>query len=237
LTITLQEIPAPPVTTPLQGETASGFSFGWVQWFQQLTTSIQSALANIAAQAIVGVTQADLPVTLTEDDAGAIFFVTDFGHLLEWNGAEFVWGPGDTGSGYIAGFESAPTAAGWHLCDGSAVERLNQDGTVSSVVLPNYTTAAYLKLGNALSIGPNIPSGLTQAASAGTPAGTNAAATSGVESADRDVQSGAGATVAASNHTHNVPGQAFTGSPLGPHQHGPGTMDLENTVLLAYFRQ
>jgi hypothetical protein len=118
-------------------------------------------------------------------------------------------------------------------------------------VLPNYTTAAYLKLGTVLAMGPNAASGLTDLVSGGTPSGTNSVptftgtpATTSVESADTANVAVTGATsVAAANHTHTVTpagtvtAPAFTGAALPPHAHGPGTLDLENTQLLAFYRQ
>jgi hypothetical protein len=241
VTVPLQNITAPPLTTQFpaaSGLNQSQVTFPWQQWFQSLVTSIQAALANIASNAITPSTQAGLAgLDLNSQDSGFLVEVTDYNHVLEWNGTGFEWGPGENGSGYISAFLSAPTSIGWHICDGSVVSQLNSDGSLKPVTLPNYTTASYLKLAVTVNAGPNLPNGQSQTLSAGTPSGTNAGNTSGVESADHDVQSGAGATVAASNHTHNVAGQVFTGISLPPHSHGPGTLDLQNTQLLAYFRQ
>lgn len=233
----LQNITAPPIPSPFSaGDNVTGVSLAWKQWFQSLVTSIQAALANISSQAISPVTSTTLP-TLNMSDAGFLVVVTDFNHVLQWTGTAWTWGPGDIGSGYIDAFLSAPTAAGWHLCDGSTVNRLNADGSVSTVTLPNYTTASYLKFGTTPAPGPNAASGQTASVSAGTPSGTNTSTTSASESADQTVQSGSGATVPAAPHTHTVPGQTFTGAAMNPHSHGPGTIDLQNTQLLAYFRQ
>jgi hypothetical protein len=195
-------------------------------------------------------TQATLPTDLGASDKGFLAHVTDYGHLLQWSGTAWGWAPGDAGSGLIHGFLSAPTGSGWHLCDGSTVKMLNADGTLSQVTLPNLANAAYLKLATATAVGPNAASGQTAAVSAGTPSGTNsapaftgAADTTSTESADATVQSGSGATVAAAGHTHTVTpsgtvaAPTFTGDALAAHAHGPGTLDLNNTQLLAYFRQ
>ena len=208
---------------------------------------VNNLWAYLAGTALA--TQATLP-TLGATDAGALYSVTDYGHLLRWSGSAWGWGPGEAGGGFVSSFLVAPSASGWHLCDGSSVNRLNSDGTVSAVTLPNYTTAAYLKLGITASVGPNAASGNTDSVSAGTPAGSNTAPsftgasdTTGFESATVAVQSGAGTTVAAQNHTHDVTptgtvsAPVFTGTALAGHQHGPGTLELDNTVLLAYYRQ
>jgi hypothetical protein len=217
---------------------------------------------------------ASLPTDLGSGDAGFLANVSDYGHLLEWSGAAWRWGPGESGSDFISGFLTRPTGNGWHLCDGSTVERLNSDGSLTAIMLPNYALSTYLKLGTIASAGPNVASGTTAAVTAGTPAGTvsrptfigNLDTTSSVsastpvgindvESADMTVQSGSGATVAAQNHTHAFSGTplavhahavtpdgvvsqpSFTGTALPMHSHGPGSLDLENTVLKAYYRQ
>jgi len=46
--------------------------------------------------------------------------------------------------------------------------------------------------------------------------------------------------LAASNHTHDVAVDAnptFSGAAMAGHSHGPGTLDLANTQLKAYYRQ
>lgn len=243
----------PPITNQFAGPDGgiSGVSLAWIKWFQSVTTGIIAQAQAIVASAITDHAQNNLPSNLGPNDKGFLINVSDYAHILRWNGSGWAWGPGDPGSGYIAPFLSAPTQVGWKLCDGSTVQRLNSDGTLSSVVLPNFTTATYLKLGTILSMGPNAASGLAAAISAGTPAGANSVptfagtpGTTGNESADTANVAVTGATtVAAAPHTHAftpagaVTAPVFTGNALAAHAHGPGTLDLLNTQLLAYFRQ
>lgn len=77
---------------------------------------------------------------LTANDAGLLVDVTDYGHTLLWSGSAFGWGPSDEGSGRYGFFETAPTSAGWQICDGSTVDRLNADGTTTPVTVPDVTT-------------------------------------------------------------------------------------------------
>lgn len=252
----------------------------WVKWLQNATQAINSPIGLVHQH-----TQADLPTDLQKGNTGYLAYVSDYGHLLTWTGTAWAWAPGELGSDYVEAFLSGPTGAGWHLCDGSVVQRLNADGTLTAVTLPDLSTAAYLKLGTAAAAGPNAPAGqsggtsggtpagvvsqptftgnldTTSAESAGTPAGsvTQPAAT-GTESGDVTVQSGGGTTVAAQNHTHGLSNPTFTGAALAAHQHtltpdgtvsqptfagavlaahthAPGSIDLENTQLLAYYRQ
>jgi hypothetical protein len=80
-------------------------------------------------------------------DAGLLLFVTDYNHLLQWNGTGWQWGPGENGSGYIVAFVNPPNqAVGWVLCDGSTgVASLLGDGTLDfSTTLPN-TPGSYFR--------------------------------------------------------------------------------------------
>jgi hypothetical protein len=242
--------PPPPINDPFIGKDGQPTP-SWVSWFQTVSTNLIAQARDIIASAIQPFTQSALPTNLTANEKGFLVEVSDFGHTLRWNGSGWGWGPGDSGSGYISGFLETPTASGWALCDGSTVKRLNSDGTLTSVTLPDYTTASYLKLGITANVGPNAPSGSTAAITAGTPAGTNSAptftgtpGTTSVESADTANVAVTGATsVAAANHTHTltpagiVSAPAFTGNPMATHSHGAGTLDLQNTQLQAYYRQ
>lgn len=246
----MAQTPTPPPAVPIRSifaavptetpTSASGVSWTWLKFFQGFEQAVLSQIAAIVGLTITTVTQATLPPSLPASSAGMIYFVSDFNHLLQWDGTKWIWAPGENGSGYISSFLISPTGAGWHLCDGSIVHRLNSDGSVSNVTLPNYAIAAYLKLGTSAAAGPNAPSGATQSISGGTPAGTisGSSDTTSAESASQAVQSGAGVTVAAHPHTHTVtPTATFAGAALASHSHGPGTIDLENTRLLAYYRQ
>ena len=99
---------------------------------------------------------ADIPSSLSATvDVGFLYYVTDFHHLIEWNGAAWQFGPGDTGNGYFADFAVAPTpAAGWKLCNGTATTYLVMGVTVTTAALtpPDLNgTPAYRKSGAAYS--------------------------------------------------------------------------------------
>lgn len=200
---------------------------------------------------IMPATQATLPADLGAGDLGTLVLVTDYAHTLRWSGVAFQWSGSDI-SGYIAMWPSAPSpTTGWQLCDGSTVNRLNADGTLTSVTVPNYATAAYVKLATAASVGPNAAGGTTTSVSAGTPSGTNSAPvfSGGTDTTSADsgpgtvVAAGVGTTVATHTHTHTViptgtvTAPTFTGNALAGHDHGPGTLDLRNTQLLGYYRR
>lgn len=101
------------------------------------TQSTQSQLSALAA-------------TLGTSNAGLLVQVTDYNHVLEWNGTAYQWGPGENGSAFFQGFAVAPTGNGWHVCDGSFVNYLKSNGTLGGATLPNTAaSAAYMKFGSA----------------------------------------------------------------------------------------
>jgi RimJ/RimL family protein N-acetyltransferase len=71
---------------------------------------------------ICRVTQANLPADFgTSGDVDVLAYVTDFAHLLRWNGSTWEWAPGEDGSDYVVAFVTGPDEpTGWHACDGSA---------------------------------------------------------------------------------------------------------------------
>jgi hypothetical protein len=78
-----------------------------------------------------------LPTDLGLADAGLEVFVSDYNHVLRWNGTGWEFLPGDH-SGYTQNFLIDP-GIGWLPCDGSTgVATLLSDGTLDfSVDLPN----------------------------------------------------------------------------------------------------
>lgn len=220
----------------------SGISRPWFLWIKSVFDTLIAQTNAISGSTIINSTQANLTVlagTLTPANTGQLVYVTDYNHMLRWDGTSFQWGPGENGSGYISAFMNDPSpTTGWQLCDGSATTKLNSDGTVSAEVVPNYGTAAYLKLGSAAPvIGPSVPSGVTGATSAGTPSGTNSAPVTGNNSANTTVMAGVGAVVAADPHTHTTTAPVFTGNALATHTHTPGSLELERTQLKAWYRR
>ena len=187
--------------------------------------------------------QVDLPADLGLHDAGFLANVWDYSHLLQWTGAGWTWGPGEGGSGYIVGFVDAPAIPGWHLCDGATVSKLGPTGTLVNVLLPDYTTAAYIKFGITCVPGPTAPSGLSAAVSAGTPAGTvtqTSPITTGLPSLTGTALAGAGSNTATDLHVHDVAvdvNPIFAGAALAVHDHGPGTLELRRSQLWAFYRQ
>ena len=209
------------------------------------------------------VTQPNLPTDLATGDTGFIAAVlTDFNHRLRWTGAAWDFAPGDVGGRFITGFVGAPPGGGWQLCDGTATSFLNANGTTTAFTTPNLTghyckfAAAYVATA-AVSGDTGITVATNQAASAGTPSGTNSSPTflgdsvnTGPESATQAVFTGAGTTVTGSPHVHSVTptgavsAPTFTGNALGTHNHTqdnhthtPGSQELARTTLIPYMRR
>jgi hypothetical protein len=115
----------------------------------------------------------DLKPVLVAADAGFLFYSTDYNHVYRWDGAAWGLAPGEDTIGEIRFFDGAVNpGTGWKLCDGAGAIRSTPTGGTAGVVVPDYTTSAYVKASNGVSIGPNAAAGLTTNVSAGTPAGT-----------------------------------------------------------------
>lgn len=220
----------------------SGITRPWFLWLQSIFDTLIAQTNAISGSTIVDSTQANLSTlagTLGPDNTGQLVYVTDYNHMLRWNGTGFEWGPGENGSGYISAFLNDPSpTTGWQVCNGAVTTKLNSDGSVSPVTVPNYATASYLKLGSAAPVaGPTAAGGVTVATSAGTPSGTNSNPNTGNNSANVEVQAGVGTFVAADPHTHTTTAPVFTGNALATHTHGPGSFELQRTQLKAWYRR
>ncbi len=181
-------------------------------------------------------TLANIP-TLGTNDAGLLFAVSDYAHLLRWSGTAWGWAPGDPGSGMLAVFEIDP-GTGWHLYDGSTVNYLKADGTTGSVVLPDLAgTAAFLEAGTPNS-GPTAAVAPTFTGGSFTPAGTVGSSFAGDTDNGIDVQAGAGSTVVGAPYTPSgTVTSTFTGTPGTPTGTISATGEPRKIVRRPWFRQ
>lgn len=121
---------APPIRTQFLNADGT-LSQPWVKWLQATQVIVNSSLGNVQ-----DVMQADLP-NLPASSAGALYYVTDYDHLMYWTGKGWVWAPGENGSGYVANFpQGVNPGVGWHVCDGSTQNMMNADGTLTQIQLP-----------------------------------------------------------------------------------------------------
>ena len=154
-----------------------------------------------AAGAITVAALADLPTTYGLQDTGVIAYDLEYAHAYQWSGTAWRFLPGDPGAGYIVAGITAPIGGAWALCDGTAVDVCQGDGTVASVTTPNLNTGGF-------SGGPVVIGGGGSGFQAATAPSWEATAKTDNESAHTHaitatvtVQSGTGATPAATGNT------------------------------------
>jgi hypothetical protein len=114
------------------GQPLSGFPNGSI-WIESDRSNIAYQVQNGAWFYTGGVLKAafaSAPAGLTASDAGLLWNVSDYAHLLRWTatGWEFV----DAAGNYIQGCAAAPDGNGWQLCDGSATHYLHIAAGVAS---------------------------------------------------------------------------------------------------------
>lgn len=179
---------------------------------------------------------ASLTGSLTTDDAGYLYYATDYARAFRWTGSAWENAPGEDAQGEIRFFAIAPST-GWQLCDGTTTTRSTSAGSTAAVTVPNYSTSAYLKAATSLTAGPTAASGTTADESAHTHSVDPPNTTSGNDSGSGTVvQSGTGTTVATHTHTHDTNIGSFASAAGSAHNHAPGTLELRRTELLAYYR-
>jgi hypothetical protein len=200
----------------------------WVLVFGSAYQRTQSQLAALAA-------------VLGAGDAGLLVEVTDYAHILRWDGAAWEWGPGETGGGFVAAFAIDPTGAGWQLCDGTTVAYLESDGTTTNYTTPDLIGAgaeAYLKLGDTVS-GPNAATAPTFTGGSVDAAATGITATTSATGTTTTIQNGAGVnvTLPSQAHVHAV----NVTDPTHTHTIGAGSVaddgEPRNMVLRPWFRR
>lgn len=151
------------------------------QYFQLENGLLQTLVA--ATNRAIGVNLFTLAAqpSLGSGDVGYVGFVTDYAHMVYWDGAKWEWLDGDQ-PGRFGDFLQAPSV-GWALCDGSATTLLAVGGatlTTVSVTTPNRAgTPNFLQSGAAYTgtINAAVAPGATMTGSTAT--GTTASGTTG----------------------------------------------------------
>lgn len=87
------------------------------------------------------------PADLGTVDAGFIFVATDYLHKHRWTGSAWEFAPGDPGSKFIVEGIATPLGGLWQLCDGSAVNVDQANGTLTSVTTPDTTGDIFIQGG------------------------------------------------------------------------------------------
>lgn len=204
------------------------------EWYLQLS---DIAIA-VNKSTLLRAAQSDLAsLRLGPNDYNVLVEVTDFRHILRWDGARFRWGPGEDGRHDIVGMPIDPDdLTGWQLCDGTTVTYLNGDGTTGSFATPDLIgggAAAYLKLGDTVS-GPNAATAPVFTGTSATPSGTiSGIASSG--SGSVNVLASSITQVSPAAHTHPAP--TFTGNAATPSGTVSATGEPRNYVARPFFRR
>jgi len=142
--------------------------------------------------------------TLATGDAGYRFTATDFARLYRWSGSAWADAPGQPDRGQVAYFtDGLLPGTGWALCDGSSVTRSTPTAGTTSITVPNLTGSNRFIRSVSGTTGGTGGSATTHTHPIDPPA-TNGTATTGSNSASREVQSGTGSTVADNPHSHQV---------------------------------
>lgn len=133
--------------------------------------------------------------TLTTTDEGYLFAVSDYAHILRWNGTAFTFLPGDSAGYVVVGKPdgSAPNGGVWGLCDGSTYNVLKPDGTVEGLLTQDLTGDTFVLGGTSTDASPRVATRATWETTAKT---DDAATGMSIDSHTTvDVQSGTGTTV------------------------------------------
>ena len=280
-------LPTPEFTGPAVDKDGRFLEF-WRRWLLQVQTASITLVGNfLTTFTLTGITNVTFPTsgtlatvqgavqrfalaaqpTLGTADAGTFCFVTDYAHLVYWDGTAFQWGDGDQPY-RLADFTVAP-ATGWAVCDGTATTVLVVGAatlTTAALTTPALTTTpSYKKSAAAYTGALNAASGSTATGTSGTGTtgtgttgtgttgtGTTGSASSAINDTSISFNNGAGvALVAAANgHVHTVPGLSIPGLSVPglsvPGLSVPGltvpalavgTLDMANLAVLPYVRR
>lgn len=222
-------------------------------WFQTQAGNIAAMASSLNTVPGVNLFTVAGQPTLGPGDVGFVGLVTDYNHLVVWDGA--AWQPYDAGSGYFAMLPVAPTTVGWQLCDGTATHYLGYGGTLTAVAFTTpdlMSTPAYLKAAASYSgtVNAKVSPSSTGTGTTGTDVtgtGTTGSSTDTftTQQGAQSLIMGAGANLTAvaahthtgttDGHTHSVPGLSIPG--LSVPALSIGTIEMANLGCLPYFRR
>lgn len=154
---------------------AANYAIGTIYWQSDYTMLYM--VFNVGGihvwQYISGMFRAVLaskPTGLGVNDAGLLFYGTDFGHIWRWSGSAWTFAPGDDGSGYIAMYTAAPNTPGsaaWFLIDGTSPTIQSLTDTTTQAITLAAIAGAFFKAGIAWT-GATVAAGPTLVAQSGT---------------------------------------------------------------------
>jgi hypothetical protein len=185
-------------------------------------------------------TLANKPADLGTHDEGFLFFAenpgtpaSDYRRLFRWTGSAWTYADGQKEAKEIIWYPGS-VPSGYALCDGSSVTVTLANATTASFTTPNlvgrYAKGASSYTGaNVAAVAPGL-TGETADESSHTHSVTINNDFTGVNGSNSTVQSGTGATVAASGHVHATNGQTVTSAAGSAHKHGKGTLAVDATA-------
>ena len=177
-------------------------------------------------------TLANKPTDLGTNDAGFLFYATNYVRTFRWTGSAWEYAQGERLTREIIWYPGTLPASGWAICDGSSVTVTAADATTGSFTTPDLTG--------------QFPKGGTYDGSvvaAATPTITGATASDGAHTHTVSGTAAATANTAGSNiaaggtlldtvgHTHAVTGTAASD---GAHTHDAGTLALSGSAEPAH---
>jgi hypothetical protein len=212
----------------------------WQFWFTDLRRAVFGGV-------LTQTTRANAPTNLTPAELGALFFITDFGHVVRWAGTAYEFADG--GNGFFQDFAVAPSL-GWALCNGGATTYLTVGPTLgeANITLPDlagspayrksgaaYTGSILAASGSTGNAGANI-SGISESTTPETSVGDLGSPATRTVDANLDATT---VEVASNFHRHTVNSHGHGSATLSvdPHQHGIGTIDVARLVVLPFFRR
>lgn len=170
-------------------------------------------------------TLANLTTGLGANDAGFVYYATNFDRVYRWSGSAWADAPGQEPRGQIVYFPASLTdaagnamvpGAGWQLCDGTAGVSISTPiGGTSTITVPNLTgsnrflrsvSGATGGTGGAATTHTHAidPPNTTSTGPSPNATGASSTSSTGNNSAQQEVQAGTGQQVAAQPHTHNM---------------------------------
>jgi hypothetical protein len=185
------------------------------------------------------------PSDLSTNDAGFLFYSTDFLHEYRWTGAAWQWAdPGDP-SGRVSMFIVSP-GSGWKLMDGTGnpVSYATPTGGISTISLPDSNDDVFPKFGSYTgSVDAAVPGtlgGVLGDAGSGSGVSVTTSGSTGAPSGSTSVQSGGGATVPSMAHSHGVSGTG-SGTVTTDHTHDTSGLTVSASLpaslaIAPYFR-
>jgi hypothetical protein len=170
---------------------------------------------------------ANAPTDLGAQDAGFLFYATNYYRLYRWTGSAWTYADSELPEKFITTYPgTVPT--GWALCDGSSVTVSKSDGTTQSFTTPDLT-GQYIKGGTytgsvVAAVAPTVGGTLGDAGS-GAAVAVTVSGSVGAASGSTTVQSGGGASVASSGHTHSFSGSG-SGTVSDDHTHDASALTV-----------